>query len=70
MNLAIGLFFGSAAAALTWRRIIMNSSDDGGRGRGRRRSFSKPCSHGHEKLMKHTEEFGKKVRIFSFKQRI
>lgn len=56
MDLALGLFFGTAAA-ISWKRVI-NSSHQVTRSKQR----SKPCSHGHEKLMKHTAEFGTKVR--------
>jgi hypothetical protein len=50
---AVGLFVG-AAAALSIKR---NSKPV----EAKRQFVAKPCSHGHEKLVKHTEEFGKKV---------
>jgi hypothetical protein len=51
--LAVGLFVGAAAALAIKRKSAPVEE--------KRQSLPKPCSHGHEKLVKHTDEFGKKV---------
>ena len=57
--MALGLFVGTAVA-LSVKRSMNSSSEL------TRRNLSKPCAHGHEKLVQHTAEFGTKVRVFSF----
>jgi hypothetical protein len=52
-SVALGLF-AATAAAISVKRSLKSFEPT-------RRSLPKPCSHGHEKLVKHTTEFGTKV---------
>jgi hypothetical protein len=55
--MALGLF-AATAAAISVKRSFKSSPEP------TRRNLPKPCAHGHEKLVKHTGEFGTKVYHF------